>query len=125
MSKLKSFLKEIKEPLAPEQMGKLLKRSAVIGAVTWTVVYVLLAVNLIATGLLWPVVVIPLVSYALLTHLGKIVTTYAAMKKKLVLGQSDAVGNTVNVVVNGGTSLSAEEIAEAAARAVQDLRLQR
>lgn len=105
-------------------MAKLLKRSAILGAVTWTIVYVLLAVNLLVIGLgLWPVVVIPMVSYLWLTHLAKIVTTYTAMKKKLVTGERGPVQNVVNVVVNGGTSLTAEEIAEAAARAVQDLRL--
>lgn len=85
----------------------------------WTVVYVLLAVNLLTAGLgLWPVVVIPLVAYAHMQHLTGILRTYQGFTKP-----KQGAGNVVNVVVNGGTSLTPEEIAEAAARAVQDLRL--
>lgn len=102
----------------PKVLKKYLKRSAILGAVVWTIVYVLLAVNLLTIGLgLWPVVVIPLVAYAHLQHMAGILKTYQGFTKP----QPKQYQN-VNVIVSGDTRLSEEQIAEAAARAVQDLR---
>lgn len=101
----------------PEALKRHLKRSAIAGAIVWTVVYTLLAVNLLTIGLgLWPIVVIPLVMYAWLSHLGSVLETYAGFTKP------KQTGDVVNLVVGGDTSMTPERIAEAAARAVQDLR---
>lgn len=101
----------------PETLKKYLKRSAIAGAVLWTVVYVLLAVNLLTIGLgLWPVVVIPLVTYAWLSHLAKVLETYVGFVKPKAK-QSQVVQN-----ISVSSELTEAQIANAAARAVQDLR---
>jgi hypothetical protein len=109
VTKTKSFLEQVKEPLDPEVLKKYLKRSAVAGTVIWTVVYVLLVINLIALGL-WPVVAIPLGIWAWATHVARSWTIYTKVTKPEQKWEQ-------NVTFNVTSDLTAEQIAEAARKA--------
>lgn len=97
----------------PEAVKKLLKISSVAGAVFWTVIYLLLAIMLTASFGVWPIVAWPLTVYLWGLHLRNVLVTYQGFVKP-------KAKQINNVTFNVSSDLTAEEVADAARRAVSN-----
>lgn len=98
------------EPMTPETLRKLYIVAGVIGTLFWGTLAVIAGVMLVGLGL-WPIVVWPFVVYWISGHIGRVVTVYRTQYKS---------AQEYNVTFNVTPTTSAEEIAEAAAKAVRE-----
>lgn len=95
----------------PEMLRKAALAGGIIGAVVWGAVAVAGAIMLVSFGA-WPLVVWPLAFYWYANHLGNAVKAYNTIVKPQKWEQ--------NVVINVTAEMTAEQISEAANRALDE-----
>jgi hypothetical protein len=118
---LKEFKTVLAEELAKDQSAEtkekalgLIAWSGVIGSIVWGAVAVAAAIMLVGFGA-WPWVVWPLAFYWWTQHVGRVIQVYTKAKKPEAKWEQNVVVN-----VTATSEMTAEQISEAASRAVNE-----